>query len=128
MKVQIGLNAKVKGVGNEKATVKEGGETVGDAVEEITKEVVAGSRDEELDKDETSKGDNENDEDEEEDDLHDRKGGHDYTVEEVEDEGDRDGRGGDDDDDEEDDHDDKEGGHVVEREEDDHDDMEFSHD
>ncbi|XP_028793736.1 RNA polymerase II subunit 5-mediating protein homolog [Neltuma alba] len=83
-------------------------------VEEIAREVAAGSRDEELDEDETSKVDDEKDEDEDEDehDLHDRKVSDDYMVEEVEDEGHRDGHGGDDDDnedEEEDDHDDKEG-------------------
>ncbi|XP_028789604.1 uncharacterized protein LOC114745614 [Neltuma alba] len=78
LKLQIGLNAKVKGMGNENATAKEGVETVGDAagndaeeaddvdrvVEEIAREVAAGSADEELDEDETSKGDDEKDEDE----------------------------------------------------------------
>ncbi|XP_028794063.1 acidic leucine-rich nuclear phosphoprotein 32-related protein-like [Neltuma alba] len=145
LKVHIGLNTKVKGKGNENATTKEGVETVGDAggnnaeeaddvdqvVEEIAREVGVGSRDEELDEDETSTGDDEKDEDEEEHDLHDREVSDDYMVEEVEDEGDRDGRGGDDDDDddeEEDDHDAREGAHVVHEEEDDHDDMEVSHD
>ncbi|XP_028762372.1 nonsense-mediated mRNA decay protein 2-like [Neltuma alba] len=135
LKLQIGLNTKVKGMGNENATAKEGVETVGDAVgndaeeaddvdrvvKEIAREVAAGSVDEEFDEDETSKGDDEKDEDEDEDedeeqhDLYDREVSDDYMVEEVEEEGDRDGHGGDDDDDEdeeEDDHDDKEGGHV----------------
>ncbi|XP_028786034.1 nucleolar transcription factor 1-B-like [Neltuma alba] len=114
LKLQIGLNAKVKGMGNENATAKEGVETVGDAagndaeeaddvdrvVEEIAREVAAGSADEELDEDETSKGDDEKDEDEDEDeeqhDLHDREVSDDYMVEEVEEEGDRDGHGDDD--------------------------------
>ncbi|XP_028770007.1 stress response protein NST1-like [Neltuma alba] len=100
-------------------------------MEKITREVVAGSGDEELNENDTSKGDDEKDEDEEEHDLHDKEGGHDYMVEEVEDEGDCDGRGGDDDDDEdEDDHDDKEGGHdyVVEEAEDDDKEVEDSYD
>ncbi|XP_028782422.1 glutamic acid-rich protein-like [Neltuma alba] len=110
LKLQIGLNAKVKGMGNENATAKEGVETVGDAagndaeeaddvdrvVEEIAREVAAGSADEELDEDETSKGDDEKDEDEEQHDLHDREVSDDYMVEEVEEEGDRDGHGDDD--------------------------------
>ncbi|XP_028751771.1 uncharacterized protein LOC114727224 [Neltuma alba] len=112
LKLQIGLNAKVKGMGNENATAKEGVETVGDAagndaeeaddvdrvVEEIAREVAAGSADEELDEDETSKGDDEKDEDEDEEqhDLHDREVSDDYMVEEVEEEGDRDGHGDDD--------------------------------
>ncbi|XP_028806043.1 nucleolar transcription factor 1-A-like [Neltuma alba] len=124
LKVQIGLKAKVKGMGNENATAKEGVETAGDAsgnnaeeaddvdqvVEEIAREVATGSGDEELDEDETSKGDDEKDEDEdkEEHDLHDREVSDYYMVEEVEDEGDRDGRGGDDDDDEDEEEDDHE--------------------
>ncbi|XP_028782426.1 phosphopantothenoylcysteine decarboxylase subunit VHS3-like [Neltuma alba] len=95
-------------------------------VEEIAREVAVASGDEELNQNDTNKGDDDQDEDEEEHDLHDREGGHDYMVEEVEDEGDRDGHGGNDDDDvdrdeEEHDHDDKKGSHdyVVKEVEDD---------